>query len=122
MPGIFGGLFDLDHDGEMSGFERGLEFMFLDELTSDKDECDYDDEDYDYLERYGENYFQAIEGATPIDTQATINSGYLEQSNISVVTEMVNMITISRAYETNQKVVQTYDRILDTTVNQIGRL
>ena len=81
-----------------------------------------DFEDYDYLVRYGENYFEAVEGETPIDTQATVNSGYLEQSNISVVTEMVNMITISRAYETNQKVVQTYDRVLDTTVNQIGRL
>lgn len=81
-----------------------------------------DFEDYDYLQRYGENYFEAIEGATPINAKATINSGYLEQSNISVVTEMVNMITISRAYETNQKVVQTYDHILDTTVNQIGRV
>ena len=81
-----------------------------------------DFEDYDYLVRYGENYFEAIEGATPTATRATVNSGYLEQSNISVVTEMVNMITISRAYETNQKVVQTYDRVLDTTVNQIGRL
>ncbi len=81
-----------------------------------------DFEDYNYLERYGETYFEAIEGATPIATQGTINSGYLEQSNISVVTEMVNMISISRAYETNQKVVQTYDRIMDTTVNQIGRL
>lgn len=81
-----------------------------------------DFENYDYLVRYGENFFEAIEGATPTTTQATVNSGYLEQSNISVVTEMVNMITISRAYETNQKVVQTYDRVLDTTVNQIGRL
>ena len=52
MPGNFGGLFDLDHDGEMSGFERGLEFMFLDELTSDKDECDYDDEDDDLDDDY----------------------------------------------------------------------
>lgn len=81
-----------------------------------------DFEDYDYLQKYGENYFEAIEGATPIEAKATINSGYLEQSNISVVTEMVNMITISRAYETNQKVIQTYDNVLDTTVNQIGRL
>lgn len=50
MPGIFGGLFDLDHDGEMSDFERGLEFMFLDELTSDKDEYDCDDEDDDIFD------------------------------------------------------------------------
>ena len=55
MPGNFGGLFDLDHDGEMRGFERGLEFMFLDELTSDKDECDYDDEDDDLDDDLGDD-------------------------------------------------------------------
>ncbi len=41
---------------------------------------------------------------------------------MSVVTEMVNMINISRAYETNQKVIQTYDSTLETAVTQIGRL
>lgn len=81
-----------------------------------------DFEDYDYLQRYGENFFEPLEGARQISSSATVNSGYLEQSNISVVSEMVNMISISRAYETNQKVITTYDSILDTTVNQIGRL
>ena len=29
MGGIFGNLFDLNRDGEMSGLECGMEFMFL---------------------------------------------------------------------------------------------
>ena len=81
-----------------------------------------DFEDYDYLERFGENYFQTVDGATEIDSEAQIYSGYLELSNISIVTEMVNMITLQRQYESNQKLITTYDETLDTAVNQLGKL
>jgi len=81
-----------------------------------------DFEDYNYLERYGENYFQPIEGATQTDAPAQVYFGYLETSNISVVTEMVNMITVSRAYESNQKVITTFDGTLDIAANQLGRI
>jgi flagellar basal-body rod protein FlgG len=38
-------------------------------------------------------------------------------SNVSVVDEMVNMITAQRAYETNSKVVQTSDDMLQLANN-----
>ena len=41
---------------------------------------------------------------------------------MNVVSEMVNMITISRAYESNQKVIQTVDGMLDKAVNNVGRV
>ena len=82
-----------------------------------------DFEDYNYLERYGENFFQPVEGARTIDPEnTTVYSGYLEMANISVVTEMVNMIAIQRQYEANQKVITTYDSTLDAAVNQTGRV
>ena len=81
-----------------------------------------DFEDYNYLERYGENYYQPIDGAKEKESAAQVHSGYLETSNISVVTEMVNMITVSRAYESNQKVITTYDGTLDIAANQLGRI
>lgn len=82
-----------------------------------------DFEDYNYLERYGENYFQPVEGAQKAEeAKGLVYSGYLETANMSVVTEMVNMITISRAYESNQKVITTYDSTLDIAANQIGRI
>ncbi|MBD5507079.1 MAG: flagellar hook-basal body protein [Lachnospiraceae bacterium] len=86
-----------------------------------------DFEDYNYLERFGENYFQTIEGATEIDredmeTDTQVHAGYLEMANISVVTEMVNMITLQRQYESNQKVITTYDETLEQAVNQNGKL
>lgn len=81
-----------------------------------------DFEDYNYLQRYGENCFEPIDGATEKDAAAKVYAGYLETSNISVVTEMVNMITVSRAYETNQKVITTYDGTLDIAANQLGKV
>lgn len=81
-----------------------------------------DFEDYDYLERYGETYFQPIEGAKTMQASAEVNSGCLEMSNIQVVSEMVNMISITRQYESNQKVLQTLDGTLDKAVNDLGRV
>lgn len=78
--------------------------------------------DYNYLERYGENYFQTVDGAELIPADSEVYSGYLEMANMSVVTEMVNMITIQRQYEANQKVITTYDSTLDDAVNQTGRI
>ena len=49
-------------------------------------------------------------------------SGYLEASNVSTVTEMVNLITISRQYESNQKIIQTIDSTLETAVTRIGKV
>lgn len=78
--------------------------------------------DYDYLEKYGETYYQPIQGAQTIASNAQVKSGYLEMANVQIVSEMVNLISITRAYESNQKVVQTIDDTLDVAVNQIGRV
>ena len=82
----------------------------------------FDFENYDYLEKYAETYYIPLEGAKFIDADAEINSGYLEMSNVSTVTEMVNLISITRAYESNQKVMQTMDSSLEIAVTQLGRL
>lgn len=81
-----------------------------------------DFEDYNYLKHYGENYYEPVEGAKPITAKPKVSSGYLEMSNVQVVSEMVNMISVTRAYETNQKIIQAYDETLDKSVNQIGKL
>lgn len=78
--------------------------------------------DYDYLEKYGETYYRPIEGAELTEGTASVRAGYLEMANVQVVSEMVNLITITRAYESNQKIIQTYDGSLDIAVNQLGRI
>jgi flagellar basal-body rod protein FlgG len=54
------------------------------------------------------------------DGFGTIAQGYLEMSNVSVVDEMVNMITAQRAYEINSKAIQAADDMLQAA-NQLKR-
>ncbi len=77
--------------------------------------------DYNYLEHYGENYYYPVDGAETIDADCQVFQGYLETSNVSVVKEMVEMISVSRQYEANQKMIQTLDTSLGTAT-QLGRL
>jgi flagellar basal-body rod protein FlgG len=46
-----------------------------------------------------------------------LQQGELEGSNVNIVDEMINMISAQRAYETNSKVVQTSDQMMQTAVN-----
>lgn len=81
-----------------------------------------DAEDYNYLEKYGENLFNLVPGGRMIDSNAGVEQGCLEMSNVNVVTEMVDMITITRAYEANQKIITTIDGTLDKAVNTVGQV
>lgn len=81
-----------------------------------------DFEDYNYLKKYGENMYEPVEGATEIESKALLHQGYLETSNINVVNEMVEMITITRAYESAQKAIQTADDMLEKAVTEVGRV
>ena len=78
-------------------------------------------EDNNSLRNQGGNlYFStagAIEGAT-----GAIKQGFLENSNVAVAREMVDMITLYRAYETNQKILTMIDETLGKAVNEIGAL
>lgn len=78
--------------------------------------------DYNYLEKYGENYYQPVDGAEEQPAAAVVYSGYLESSNVQTVQEMVDLITYTRAYETNQKMVQAFDETLNTAVNNVGKV
>ncbi len=77
-----------------------------------------DFEDTNYLTHYGETMWDVKEGA--VETEAEdpdVRQGYLEMSNANVVKEMVNMITISRQYESNQKMLTTFDETLEKTMS-----
>ena len=77
---------------------------------------------YDYLAKYGENLYEPVEGAILVASEASIEQGCLETSNVNIVDEMVSMITIQRAYEAGQKMIQTEDSTLEMAVSQVGRV
>lgn len=79
-------------------------------------------ETYTVLEHYGENGYVPTDEANPIQGTGQVYSGFLEQSNVSVVDEMVNMIAVQRNYDTNQRMITTIDDTLEKAVNQIGTL
>ena len=79
-----------------------------------------DFEDYNFLEKYGENYLTPLDGAAEIPAEAQVISGYLEDSNVQVVQEMVDLINFTRQYETNQKMIQAIDSTIETAVTKVG--
>ena len=44
----------------------------------------------------------------------TLQQGFLETSNVNVVSEITDLITAQRAYEMNSKVIQTSDQMMAT--------
>lgn len=59
----------------------------------------------------------AIVGTAGEDGLGSLAQGFLEMSNVSVVDEMVKMITAQRAYEINSKTIQAADDMLQQANN-----
>jgi len=71
------------------------------------------------LESKGQNLFveTAASGTPSANTPGTnglgtLQQGFIETSNVNVVSELVNMIQTQRAYEMNSKAIQTADQML----------
>ncbi|MBE5963142.1 MAG: flagellar hook-basal body protein [Lachnospiraceae bacterium] len=78
--------------------------------------------DYNYLKKGAGTMYEAIAGANEKEVSGLVRQGFTEQSNVSVVSEMVSMISISRAYEANQKVIQSVDSTLELAVSSVGKI
>lgn len=55
-----------------------------------------------------------------LDDNPQVKQGYLEQSNVNAISEMVDLIKVVRSYESLQKVVQAEDETLQTTIEKVG--
>ena len=58
-----------------------------------------------------------VEGNAGEDGLGTIEQGFLENSNVQVVEEVINMIVAQRAYEANSRVIATSDEMLQVATN-----
>jgi flagellar basal-body rod protein FlgG len=79
------------------------------------------------LQALGSNLFtvstasgEAITGVPGSEGTGTVAQTFLEESNVSIVEEMINMILGQRAYEANSRVVRTADEMLQQ-VNNLAR-
>jgi flagellar basal-body rod protein FlgG len=76
------------------------------------------------LKAMGKNIFmptpasgQAQNSRPGLNGTGYVSQGQLETSNVNIVDEMVNMITAQRAYETNSKMIQASDQMLQSINN-----
>jgi flagellar basal-body rod protein FlgG len=76
------------------------------------------------LDAQGDNLFlqTAASGAPVAGNPAsqgfgTVMQGFIETSNVNVVSEITNLITAQRAYEMNSRVITTSDEMLSTLTN-----
>lgn len=77
-----------------------------------------DFQDYKTLKKVGDNLYSGVNALQSSNVSVKQNS--LEKSNVNVISEMVNMMTVMRSFESNQKVIQAIDETLGKTVNEVG--
>lgn len=81
-------------------------------------------EDPQKLMKKGANLFQfanASSGMQPVES-ASVKQGFIEDSNVNPVVEMIRMMEILQQFEMEQKVIRTQDDLLGQAADQIGRL
>ena len=78
-------------------------------------------EEPQFLRNPSYNLFTAVEGAVEIPFTGRVAQGFLEGSNVNIVREMVDMITLSRAHEMNQRMITIHDTTLGQAVSEIAR-
>ncbi|AOT70059.1 flagellar hook-basal body protein [Geosporobacter ferrireducens] len=76
------------------------------------------------LRKEGGNLYKMAAGTEPEGPPFTgqVLQGFLENSNVDAVKEMIEMITLFRNYESNQKMIKAYDDTLQKVVNEVGKV
>ncbi|MBC7959643.1 MAG: flagellar basal-body rod protein FlgF [Vallitaleaceae bacterium] len=79
-------------------------------------------EDLSTLKKITGDLYESSQQSQTKPYEGLIAQGFIEGSNVSSIDEMINMINVMRTYETNQKVITTYDETMSKAVNEVGRL
>lgn len=53
--------------------------------------------------------------------KVAIKQGFIESSNVSIISEMISLIHASKDYESGHKLIMSEDKILDKAINELGR-
>jgi flagellar hook protein FlgE len=76
------------------------------------------------LEKTGSNYFQVTQNSGEpyaqlgtVDGMGSINSGFVEMSNVDLSEEFTEMIVAQRGFQANSRIITTSDEILQELVN-----
>ena len=80
-----------------------------------------------YLKKQGSSLYYATDTSGPAmiiedGHRPKVFQGFMEAANVEPVREMVQMIEVNRAYEANQKVIQSHDSMLGILINQTAKV
>jgi flagellar basal-body rod protein FlgG len=79
-----------------------------------------------YLQKQGNSYWKATDesGTAQVITggRPKVDQGFLEGANVNAVQEMVEMIEVNRAYDANQKTIQTEDSLIGKLWNEVVKV
>lgn len=75
----------------------------------------------DALKREGESLYSASQPVQVLMTSQVLQ-GAVEASNVDLSGQMVHMMTVMKAYEANQRVIQIQDEMLGKAVNEVGKI
>ena len=74
------------------------------------------------LRKQGSNLYFSLDEPQAAPNRNRIVQGFLEGSNVDIGREMIDMLTVFRTYETNQRMLTMIDETVGKAVNEIGRL
>jgi flagellar basal-body rod protein FlgG len=83
-----------------------------------------DFEDLNQLKKAGGSLFEtsADEKAATVDGKTLIvRQGYLEESNVEGIEEMIHLVELTRSFETDQRTLQVQDTTLERAI-EVGRI
>lgn len=80
-----------------------------------------------YIAKQGSSLWKDTQESGPAQKlegkdRPTVLQGFTEASNVNPVMEMVRMIEVNRAYEANQKTIQTEDASLGKLINEVAKV
>lgn len=80
--------------------------------------------DLNALEKEGGNLYRLRneEGGEEPPEDFAVRQGYLESSGVETLSEMIAMIELTRATESQQKIIRTIDELDGMAVRQVGKL
>lgn len=78
--------------------------------------------DQSSLRKEGDNLYMSTAAGTVSSEGSIVRQGCKETSNVNMTQEVVDIMKVSRSYETNQRIVKMLDETLSKTVNEVGRV
>jgi flagellar basal-body rod protein FlgF len=79
-------------------------------------------EDSSVLRKDGSNLYYSVSGGAKSSADTKVVQGSLEGSNVDTAEELTRLLSVSNAYQLNQRVLSMLDKSLEKAVNEVGKV